>query len=201
MKKIIEYVHSLLEGKEKKKIIENAVIAIIIGIIAIIAGGSFFGGGKAPKTGAPAQRSDSLEASAKAITVEEKADVQNQIEKILSKIDGAGNVSVMVTYAGGKELVPAYDTKKSDNGTEERDNGGGTRNIRQSDYESRLVFEEVQGGIKKPVVLKEMLPEVKGVVVVADGAGDPEVREKLSRAVQVLLDVPIHRIQVFQSKK
>ena len=44
-----------------------------------------------------------------------------------------------------------------------------------------------------------MYPKVKGVVV-ADGGGDLTVRENLLRAVEVLLDVPVHKVQVYEEK-
>ena len=54
---------------------------------------------------------------------------------------------------------------------------------------------------KKPIILKEVLPEVKGVVVVADGASDTLIKERLVNAVKVLFDIPIHKIQVFERKQ
>jgi stage III sporulation protein AG len=51
------------------------------------------------------------------------------------------------------------------------------------------------------VVIKEILPEVKGVIVVAEGASNIEVRESLTRAVQVLSGVAVHKIQVFVKSK
>ena len=63
------------------------------------------------------------------------------------------------------------------------------------------MYEDVSSGIRLPVVLKEIYPEVKGVVVVAEGAGNAEVREKITRAVSVLMDIPVHRVQVFERKK
>jgi stage III sporulation protein AG len=107
----------------------------------------------------------------------------------------------MVTYVSSKEIVPAYDSKNSENNTSEKDSGGGTRSIGQSSRENGVAYEEVQGGSRKPIILKELLPEVKGVVIVADGASDPEVKEDLTRATQILLDVPIHKVSVFDRKK
>lgn len=198
LKRIYEYLNTFLSSKNKKKVVENAVIVIIIGIILVIAGGSFFEKGNDKKQEVDESAKKVIEASAKAGISDEKAENYKKIEEVLSQINGAGKVSVLITYVSGKEIVPAVDLKKTDNETNEKDNGGGTRNINQSDLDSKIAYEENQGGVKKPIILKEFEPAVKGVVVVADGANDPSVRENLSRAVQVLVDVPIHKIQVFE---
>jgi stage III sporulation protein AG len=106
----------------------------------------------------------------------------------------------MITYETGKESVPATNVKRNDNSTQEKDTSGGTRDITQNDFESNVVYEEGQS-TKKPVILKEIQPKVKGVVIIADGADNPVVKENLSNAAKVLLDVEIHKIQVLQRSR
>ena len=48
---------------------------------------------------------------------------------------------------------------------------------------------------------QNVLPTIIGVIVVADGAGNTNVKENLIRAVTAAVDVPNHRIQVFASGK
>lgn len=201
IKKIFEYLYNLMNRQNRKKVVENALIVIIIGIIVIIAGGTFFDKGKAKNEVLDTSVKNAVDTAAKGTASDDKAENEKKIEDVLSQIDGAGKVSVLITYVSGKEIVPASDIKKTENDTLEKDNGGGTRSINQNDSESKIVYEESQGGGKKPIIIKEIQPEVKGVVVVADGASDPGVRESLSRAVQVLVDVPMHKIQVFERKK
>lgn len=201
IKKVYEYLNNLLNGQSRKKVVENALIVVIIGIIIIIAGGSFMGKGKAKNDAPLISDKNAAEATTKNTALEDNSDNEKKIEALLSQIEGAGKVSIIITYSSGKEIVPAVDTKKTENDTQEKDNGGGTRSINQNDLENKIVYEESQGGGKKPIIIKEIQPEVKGVVVVADGAADSVVKESLCRAVQVLLDVPIHKIQVFERKK
>ncbi len=198
--KYFENLREKINGQGKKKLIENCVIIIILGVVAIIAGSTIFSKTGNEKT-ANAAKQNEVQEAAKVIGSEDKEDIQKRMESILSKIGGAGSVNVMITYVSGKELVPAYDTKRTENDTQEKDNGGGTRSIKNNDTENKVVYEESGNGVKKPVVLKELQPAVKGVVVVADGAADPVVRESLTRAVQVLVDVPVHKIQVLQRNK
>ncbi|HOV26557.1 MAG TPA: stage III sporulation protein AG [Pseudobacteroides sp.] len=197
IKKLLE---KLLQNKNRKKVIENSVIVIIIGIIVIIAGGSLFPQKEKEKENIKSNETQTVETAAK-VENNDKDQNEKRLEELLTKVKGAGKVNVMVTYVSGKEIVPAYDTKKNENDTEEKDSGGGVRSIKQYDSENKIVYEEVQGNSKKPIVLKELMPQVKGVVVVSEGASDPEVRERLARAVQVLLDVPVHRIEVLESRE
>lgn len=200
LEKIIDVVKSKLNG-DRKKLIENCAIVIIIGVILIIAGGAFLDkedkekGSVAEKTKTSEVTNSQSEASVP------KSELENQLKTILSQIAGAGRVDVMITFVSGKEIVPAYDSKTSENKTEEKDSGGGTRSISQNSNENGIAYEEAQDGAKKPIIIKELLPEVKGVVIVADGASNPEICEALAKAARTLLDVPIHKIGVFERKK
>jgi len=49
-----------------------------------------------------------------------------------------------------------------------------------------------------PIVLYEKEPIVRGVVVVAEGASDFSVRQKLQAAVHAATGIPIERIEVFE---
>ena len=53
-----------------------------------------------------------------------------------------------------------------------------------------------QNGEEKPLVLMEILPVVKGVVVVAEGAKDISVRLNLLEAVQSLLGLDSKSVQI-----
>ncbi len=200
LSKIIEYFKYIINTKNKKKSIENAVIIATIGVIVIIAGSTFLGGSKKEEAVQPlvtaGNNDNGIIASSSGNT-----DIEYEIEKVLSQIVGAGRVTIMITYSSGKEIVPVTDTKKTGNVTLEKDNGGGTRDVNESNFESSVVYEDGHDGTKKAVIAKELLPQVKGVVVVADGAGDIGVRDNLLNAVQVLVDIPIHRIKVFQRNK
>ena len=50
------------------------------------------------------------------------------------------------------------------------------------------------------MVIKNLPPEILGVVVVAEGADSPLVKLKIIQAVQTLLGVETNNIQVFTYK-
>lgn len=190
-----------LQGGDRKKLIENTVVVAIIGVIIIIVGSSFLSGGKQDKSTSGKTVTSATEAEDTSYKESGDEALEDRLIKILGQIDGVGRVDVMVTFSAGKENIPAYDIKKNESTTNEKDSGGGTREITQSDYESKMVFEDSQSGSKKPVIIKDLQPVIKGVVVVADGASKPEVKNRICRAVQVLMDIPIHKVQVIERKK
>lgn len=125
-------------------------------------------------------------------------ELENDLSSILSKIQGAGRVSVMITLESGTEIIPAKDESVSDKVTNEKDTSGGTRIINEKTTDDKVVFAAAQGGNSKPLIIKEMNPEIKGVIVVAEGAKDSRVKLKISQAVQTVLDIPAYRVTVYE---
>ena len=124
--------------------------------------------------------------------------LEADLASILSKIQDAGRVSVMITLESGAEIIPAKDESTSDKVTNEKDTSGGTRIINEKTTDDKIVFTAAQGGNSKPLIIKEINPEVKGVIVVAEGAKDSKVKLKISRAVQTVLDIPAYRVTVYE---
>ena len=92
------------------------------------------------------------------------------------------------------------DKSKNDKITNEKDNDGGTRVINELVTNDKTVTVNEQGGNSKAVVTKEINPEIKGVIVVAEGAKDVKVQRKLTDAVQTVLDIPAYRVMVLETK-
>jgi stage III sporulation protein AG len=183
-----------------KKVIEKAVIIAIVGVICLIAGSVLFEGSTTKEVNGKTLGSSGNVQTVQTINQSNEApnsEMEKSLQLILSKIKGAGKVDVMITFFSGNESIPALDVKTSENDTQEKDKEGGSRIIKQSDIENKTIYEENQG-VKKPFIVKELLPKVKGVVIVADGAEDTEVKINLAKATEALLDIAAHKIQVFQ---
>jgi len=196
---VIKRIKELIQGQDKKKLIENTAIVIIIGIILIIAGSALFSGKPQAAKQEPIKTSGSEEVTGQNIS---GGDItETRLRTLLSQIQGAGRVDVMITYSAVGENIPAYDTSKKSSKTDEKDSGGGTRNIIEEDNQNTVVYEDSPTGGKTPVILKKLGPEIKGVLVVAEGADSVIVRERIMNAVKVVLDIPAHRVEVVQRKK
>lgn len=65
-------------------------------------------------------------------------------------------------------------------------------------HEDKAVLVSQSSGESMPYVIKETLPEIQGIVVLAEGAGNSKLIGEIVEAVQVLFDVPIHKIKVMK---
>ncbi|MCL6449726.1 MAG: hypothetical protein K6T75_00300 [Acetobacteraceae bacterium] len=127
-------------------------------------------------------------------------ELEASLERVLSQIEGAGKVVVMVALASGPRWVPARQPTERTTRTEERDAGGGTRTVVEEERSSPVVVERREGGGEQAMVEEVRGPEVTGAVVVADGAADPEVRSRLVLAACTALGLPAHRVVVLPSR-
>ncbi len=126
-------------------------------------------------------------------------DVERRLEKVLSSIRGAGTVRVMITYESGPELVTAMSTDTNSNIAENVE--AGRQSTTEQQTESKRPATVTGSGGTTPIVLTEKQPNVRGVIVVAEGAADIAVRLNLQRAVQTVLSIPASSIEVFELEK
>lgn len=124
--------------------------------------------------------------------------LEERLTDILSNVSGAGKVQVMITARATREKVVEKDVTQSSARVSESDSNGGTRVTDESSYsETSLYTGSTSGqGSGEPYVVKELVPEIEGVVVAAQGAGDEYVIDEITQAVSVLFDLPVHKIKV-----
>ncbi|QNB45530.1 hypothetical protein BR63_03880 [Thermanaerosceptrum fracticalcis] len=168
-------------------------VVVLFGIALLVMPGLFLGKSK-PLSQAPnlvLEKTDPKQAPYPLSTVESA--LAQQVSQILCQVEGAGKVTVSVSLTAGPAHDYARNTTDSKSTIEEKDTGGGTRTTTEMNQKAELVFAQGKG---EPVIVKELGPQIKGIVVVAEGAKDVEIRSKLSRAVQSMLDLPAHRVMV-----
>lgn len=130
-----------------------------------------------------------------------EAAMSRRLEEVLGQIAGAGSVQVMITLSSSDEQLFASEINETVRTTVENDGRGGQRSTEETSSQRQLTLQSSgQGGGQQPVVTQVRAAVVRGVLVVAEGADDPLLRWQLSRAVQSVLDVPIHRIQVIPGR-
>ena len=130
-----------------------------------------------------------------ALTTEEYAEyLENKLSNVLSQINGAGNVSVMVTLACGVEYV--YATNATEETTSQTNNGVTTT---QTTTTEELILVS-QSGKDSPLVIKENLPKVSGVLIVSSGASNISVMLELQKAVMALLEINAEDIEILVGK-
>lgn len=121
--------------------------------------------------------------------------LEEKMEAVLSKMDGVGEVAVMITVSDAGEHVVEKDESLTKNTTMENDGTGGSRSTAEQKTEEQTIYVE-NGSQTYPYVQKEKKPTVEGVVVVAEGAANARVVSDISETVQALLPVEVHRIKV-----
>lgn len=124
-----------------------------------------------------------------------KDEIERKLEDILEKIDGAGDVKVMITYQDSGTQVVEKDKNTSENSVEESDSTGGVRSTKEQQLQESTVYEEADAG-NTPFVSKELLPKVEGILIVASGGDNQKVKQNISEAVLALFQVEAHRIKI-----
>lgn len=126
--------------------------------------------------------------------------LSERLAALLGRVEGAGRVAVLVRLAAGEEAVYLQDSDQTVRRTSERDTQGGTRTIEEQSQNVRTVLTESGRGAG-PVTRVLRAPQVEGVLVVAEGAGDPAVRQRLLRAVRALFpSLPAHQIEILKGR-
>lgn len=118
--------------------------------------------------------------------------LEHKLEQVLGQMEGVGKVSVMVTVADqGEDIIEKDKTEHTSTVT--NTDSGSMEMTTEKESGEETVYEE-SGGEKAPYVSKEILPEIEGVLVVAEGGDSPRIVSDISDAVKALFQVEAHRI-------
>lgn len=117
--------------------------------------------------------------------------IEKSIEAIFKKIDGVGDVEVMINLKSGYESVYAY------NSDESIIMNNGNYNITQ---EKEMILID-KNGTDTPIVLKTLNPQYLGAVIVCEGGGNSKIRLELTQAMKSLTGISSDNIVVVKMKK
>lgn len=121
--------------------------------------------------------------------------LEARLTELLSRMAGAGKVRVMITLKSSRELVVEKEEPVSRSTTNEKDSQGGSRIVSQMDSGENTVY-RTEGSYSEPYVIMTLPPQIEGVVVVAEGAGNGTVNRTIVEIVQALFDVEAHKVRV-----
>ncbi len=178
----VKYLSVKLEKLINKKNLK-LILLIIVGLVAIVL---FFGFNSSKST---STSSSVVTTSSYTSTMDYCKVIESKLIDVLSKVDGAGSVSVMVTVDGSPELIYANEQDKTSSS-----NTSGTTT--SSTYSSPIIIDA--NGSSSALVMTEVLPAVKGVIVVSSGAGNVAIRLNLLKAVSTLLDISTEQVTVLK---
>lgn len=126
--------------------------------------------------------------------------VEGKLAHILSEVKGAGTVDVNITWENSSTQEHAKNITKESKTIQEKDTTGGVRSTTEI-KESEQILVGKENGVDRPVLVREIKPMVKGVLVIAEGAYDSNVKANLTKAVESGLGIPAYKITVLAQKK
>ncbi len=164
------YIFTLFEKIRANKKIQCIIISVFLIIIVCI-----FLFGYTEKDDSKVVKSDPISSYV--------TNLELKLSNVLSNVSGAGKVSVVISIESGMETVLAMQTTT-------KESAGG-----QVETQTSPII--ING---KTVVIKELYPKVKGVLIVAEGAKNISVMSKLQQATMSLFDIEINQIEILTMK-
>ena len=202
LKNIKDLIKIQNKGTNKKKI-ENLIMFLVLLIITIIAINIVLGDNKKSNQNENIQPSEYKQLSTENynnssnISNNSEYNLEEELENVLSKIAGVGQVKVLITYSESSEIVPMYNEKSTESTTQETDTNGGVRTIQQADNSKEIIYEEKSNG-KIPITKKVVLPKIEGAIVIAQGANNTNTKVNIIQAVGAVTGLPTHKVQAFE---
>ena len=123
--------------------------------------------------------------------------LEKTLEEVLSTMEGAGKVKVMVTLATGGEAVVEKDVTTVVDASTQVDAQGGSHTTSSSDKSKQTVYVQ-QDKNTYPYVKQVVSPKVAGVLVSAQGGGSMAVNKNITEAIQALFGIDAHKIKIIK---
>ena len=112
------------------------------------------------------------------------AETEKRLADALSRIDGAGDVTVLLTVQNGPRRVLAEDVDRD--GVNERS--------------TQTVVLSKGSGQQETVTVQQVYPRYQGALLVCEGGDDPAVRLRLTEAVSALTGLGADKISISKGK-
>ena len=187
--KIVAY----LKGLKKEQWIVYLLLGALLVVIAIPVkkkdSGSGTASGAAEETAAPSADEP----------VSQEEIMAQRLEKALARVEGVGEVQVVLSLESTNQKIVEKDTPTSKTSQSSSDSAGSSSSEASSRDES-TVYQKGSDGSETPYVIQETYPEVRGVLVVAQGGDNPVVVQQIQEAVMALFRVEAHKIKVMKMK-
>lgn len=196
------------KGKEKKVTPKFLLVLLILGMLLMFSSNLF----QTKKEGMPVlQETTNQEASKDVPTFGQKGEghmsivekyekaYEQELKSALEEITGVKDVSIEINLDSSEEKILEKNVVKRSQTTGETDKTGGKRQVEDESLDEKTVIIR-EGDKETPIVLRTEKPQVRGVLVVAKGVDNIQVKGMVKEAVTRMLDVPSHRVAVLPKK-
>ena len=176
------------KGLISKLLSSDRAVAVIV--IAGLAGIAliFLSNALKPREIQDSSSQDVTTGQAEVIPEDYRNAVTEELGNMLASIEGVGRTKVMVTI--DKTLQNIYATDTDQNGRETtRQNGYDENTDKQNTEKRSCIVIKNKDGSEQALTVGQMMPQVKGVLIVCDGGDDEAVRQRVIDAVSAALDI------------
>ncbi len=125
---------------------------------------------------------------------------EKQLEETLALVAGVGNVKAAVTIESSSSKIVEKDIPTSSEKSTQIDETGSENTSEYTNSGESTVYEETEDGAQIPYVVSEIYPQIRGVIVVAQGGDDPVIVKQIQEAVMALFHMDAHKIKVLKMK-
>ncbi len=191
----LKEINNLLKDLISKKYVANIIVLLAVAVIALIFTSDFLNKDQNVENNVKETNGNTFVSEDNLLKTEEII-VEARLKQILEQIKDSGQVEVMITFDIGSEIIPASNTIETKDSSEEEDASGGIRTVKSQNITENIVTSNDNSG-SKALVLKEIKPQIRGVIVVADGADNIEVKMQLYDAVKTVLQVSGDQVQIY----
>ena len=125
---------------------------------------------------------------------------EKQLESVLSQVEGVGAVQVAVAMESTGKKQVEKDSPEDTSTSSEKGDSGTERTSQTVTTGETTVYEDTGDGGQIPYISSSTYPEIRGVIVVAQGGGNPVIVQQIQEAVMALFHVEAHEIKVLKMK-
>lgn len=130
-----------------------------------------------------------------------KNSVQNDLQKIISSIDGAGKTTVMITLDSGSKSVYAIDEKTSNNDDSLEKENEYKKSSQNSKNTEHIIIKDSLNKDEKGLIVEVIQPQIRGVAIVCEGADSAVVRQNITDTVTAVLNISSTRVCITKMTK
>lgn len=120
-----------------------------------------------------------------------KEETEKNLADIVSSIDGAGNTRVYVTVDSSTECIYAANDKNSIT-----ENRGDSTSDNNTTTEKTYITVRLSDGTEQAVLLKQVEPKIRGVLVLCSGGGNKVINGRVLEAVTKALNISSAKVCV-----